>query len=94
MEALGKGDTAEASAIRNSIQVNKDIAAGVSLTSEDLKTAQSWAFDEYFKGSTQSMEELQQMAEENILEQKRSRDASATDAQALFGDSSCPCDRL
>lgn len=81
MAALGKTDTAEYAAKQQSLQVNKDIVAGIALTSEDQIAAASWAFDQFFAGSTESMADLQTMAEENILERKREGDISAADAQ-------------
>ena len=81
MAALGKADTAEFSAKQQSLQTNLDIAFGNTLTSADKDTAHQMAVEAYFKDSTQSMTELENQFEADILEQKRANDPAAAQEQ-------------
>jgi hypothetical protein len=83
MIALGKGDTAEARTLQNSLQRHIDTAAGIGLTSADQYAASSWAWQEYLKeGQTKSLDELTDLAEQNILERKRQEDQLTKAEQA------------
>ncbi|HEY5704656.1 MAG TPA: hypothetical protein VIS96_03685 [Terrimicrobiaceae bacterium] len=78
LEARGKSDTAEANAIRQSIQTHTDIATGAVLTAEDREAASQWA-RENLNEVEGSFTELEKMAQQDILDRKR--DAASPDAQ-------------
>ena len=53
---------------------NLDVAFGNTITSSDRETIRGLALDEYYKGSEQSITELESQAELALIEQKRAND--------------------
>jgi hypothetical protein len=83
--AMGKGDSALAQSLRNTIDRNTDIALGDVLTSSDKEMAHQQALEDYFGDTTQSMSELEKQYQDEILAQKKG-DRGTTEAQKAKAD--------